>query len=126
MLDAEALLLVDHEQPEVLERDVLGEQAVRADHDVHLPSASPATASYCSFWREEPGQRRDPDRDRSHSARGTSGRAGSRAGSSARAWRPACRPDRLERGPDRELGLAEPDVAADQPVHRDPRLHVAS
>ena len=32
--DAEALLLVDHEQAEVLERDVLGQEAVRADDDV--------------------------------------------------------------------------------------------
>ena len=34
--DAEALLLVDHEQAEVLEAHVGGEQAVRADDDVEL------------------------------------------------------------------------------------------
>jgi hypothetical protein len=34
--DAEALLLVDDEQAEVLELDVLREQAVRADDDVDL------------------------------------------------------------------------------------------
>ena len=33
--------------------------------------------------------------------------------------------DRLERGPDRDLGLAEPDVAAHQAVHRVGPLHVA-
>ena len=32
---AEAVLLVDHEQPEVLELDVLREEAVGADHHVH-------------------------------------------------------------------------------------------
>ena len=32
--------------------------------------------------------------------------------------------DRLERGPDGDLGLAEADVAADQPVHGGRRLHV--
>ena len=38
--DAEALLLVDDEQAEVLERDVLGEQAVGADDDVDLAVAA--------------------------------------------------------------------------------------
>ena len=33
--------------------------------------------------------------------------------------------DRLERGADRDLGLAVPDVPADQPVHRPRPLHVA-
>ena len=32
--------------------------------------------------------------------------------------------DGLEGGPDRDLGLAVADVAADQPVHRDDLLHV--
>ena len=35
-LHAEALLLVDHEQTEVLELHALAEQAVGADHDVDL------------------------------------------------------------------------------------------
>ncbi len=34
--DAEALLLVDDEQPEILELHVLRQQAVRADDDVDL------------------------------------------------------------------------------------------
>ena len=38
-LTAEALLLVDHEQAEVLERDVLGQQPVGADDDVDLAVA---------------------------------------------------------------------------------------
>ncbi len=33
--------------------------------------------------------------------------------------------DRLERGADRDLGLAEPDVAAQQPIHRMGEFHVA-
>jgi hypothetical protein len=36
VLDAEALLLVDDHQAEVLELDLLGEQTVRADDDVDL------------------------------------------------------------------------------------------
>jgi hypothetical protein len=38
--DAEALLLVHDQQPEVLEDDVLGEQPMRADEDVDLPCAT--------------------------------------------------------------------------------------
>ncbi len=34
--DAEMLLLVDDDKPEILERDVLGEQRMRADHDIDL------------------------------------------------------------------------------------------
>ena len=33
--DAEAVLLVDHQEAQVLERDVLGQEAMGADHDVH-------------------------------------------------------------------------------------------
>ena len=42
VLHAEALLLVDDEQPEVLELHVVGEQPVRADHDVDLARSTPA------------------------------------------------------------------------------------
>ena len=38
---AEAVLLVDDQQAEVLERDVLLQQAVRADDDVDLPVREP-------------------------------------------------------------------------------------
>ena len=36
-LHAEALLLVDHEQAEVLELDVVGQQAMGPDDDIDLP-----------------------------------------------------------------------------------------
>ena len=41
VLDAEALLLVDDQQAEVLELDVGGEQAMGADHAVDLAGAQP-------------------------------------------------------------------------------------
>src|SRR5581483_4687405 len=37
VLDAEALLLVDDDEPEVVERDVLREEPVRPDQDVEVP-----------------------------------------------------------------------------------------
>ena len=49
VLDAEALLLVDDDQAEVLELHVLAEQPVRADDDVDLPLAQRRRAtSFCS------------------------------------------------------------------------------
>ncbi len=39
VLHTEPLLLVDDEQAEILERDVGGEQAVRADHAIDLTRA---------------------------------------------------------------------------------------
>ena len=39
--DAEAVFLVDHQQPEVLEHHVLRQEAVRADHDVDPPRRQP-------------------------------------------------------------------------------------
>ena len=48
--------------------------------------------------------------------------ANSVVGTSTAAWNPVL--DRLEHGPDGHLGLAEPDVATDQPVHGQGPLHV--
>jgi hypothetical protein len=46
--DAEALLLVHDQEPEVLKDDVLGRDPVRADQDVHLPCATRARTSFVS------------------------------------------------------------------------------
>jgi hypothetical protein len=42
---AEAVFLVDDEQAQVLELRLFAQQLVRADHDVHLPSARPLRAA---------------------------------------------------------------------------------
>ena len=48
LLDAEALLLVDDQQPEVLGAHVARQQPVGPDQDVDLAAANRATASRCS------------------------------------------------------------------------------
>ena len=55
MLDPEPLLLVDHEQAEILEPDVAREQPMGADDDVDVPSASPrrVSAASRSDWKRE-------------------------------------------------------------------------
>ncbi len=116
--DSEALLLVDDDEAEVLEADVRGEDAVRADEDVDLaalepfedlrflPAADvarqlgdldrvvgePLAEGFVVLLREH--RRRDEHRDLSSAA------------------------DDAERRPDSELRLAEADVAAQESIHR--------
>jgi hypothetical protein len=54
VLDAEALLLVDDDEPEVLEPHLAGEQPVGADDDVHRPVGDPG------LHRRRLGVRREP------------------------------------------------------------------
>ena len=51
--DAEALLLVDHEQTEILEHDVAGEQAVGPDHDIDVTGGDPRDDGVLLLRREE-------------------------------------------------------------------------
>ena len=88
------------------------------------PSSSPATVAACSRSRDEPRQQPDGDRERREALaerlevlRGEDGRRDEHRDLLAVL-------DRLERGPDRDLGLAVADVADDQAVHRPAGLHV--
>ena len=78
-----------------------------------VPSASPSTVASCSFARDEPRQQPRP----SPGTRRTAAlnvwkcwRASTVVGTSTATCLPSC--DRLERGPQRDLGLAVADVAA--------------
>ena len=122
--DAEALLLVDDEEPEVLERDVLGEQPVRADHDVDGAVRDAVDDRARLGVGEEPAEQLHAhgvarvavrerlevlarEQRRRHQDGGLLGVLHA-----------------LEHGADRDLGLAEADVGAHEPVHRPRRLHV--
>ena len=117
--DAEALLLVDDDEPEVARHDVAREHAVGADEDVDLALAEVGhdaldLASPCG------------------SARSTSTRTGTSRKRSRKVGDVLLGEDRgryqhqhlaaagddLQGRADRDLGLAEADVAADQAVHR--------
>ena len=60
--DAEPVLLVHDQEPEILEGDVLLEEPVRADTTSTVPAASPARTAFCSFGRPEARQHLDPHR----------------------------------------------------------------
>jgi len=63
MLDAEALLLVDHHQSEILETHVTGKQAVRADNDVHRACGQPGDSLIRFPIRLETRQHCQADRE---------------------------------------------------------------
>ena len=62
VLHAEPLLLVDDEQPEVLELDVVGEQPVRPDHHVDLAGLHALDHRVLLAGRQEPRDHLDPHR----------------------------------------------------------------
>ena len=120
----EALLLVDDDQPEVAEADVLAEQPVRADDDVDRAVGKTGDRRRLGGGRDEARQQADLERERGEPLRerrlvlrGEDGRRHEDGDLLAVLGR-------LERGPQRDLGLAIADVADHEPVHRPDELHV--
>ena len=115
---AEALFLVDHDEAEALELDILGQQRVRPDDDVEV--ARCGAFLHLLGLRGGDEARQPPDLDREafepldevvvmlarEQGRGTDHRD----------LHPRHRRDKG--GAQRHLGLAEADIADDQPVHR--------
>ena len=124
VLHPEALLLVDHDQAQVLEHDVGLQEPVGADQDVDLAGGGRSQKLLLLLGAAEPAEHLDRDRVTGHPlAEGVQMLLGQDRGRDQHGHLPAVL-RRLEGGPDRHLGLAEADVAADQPVHRARPLHV--
>ena len=124
VLDPETLLLVDHHQPQILERHVLREQPVGADQHVDLALARARKDLLRLLGGLEAADHLDRDRivgeplaERVVVLRGEHG-----GGDQHRDLLLVL--DGLEGGPQRDLGLSVSDVAANQPVHRARLLHV--
>jgi hypothetical protein len=124
--DAEAVLLVDHEQAEVAERDALLEQAMRADHDRRsVPSASPSRTrfAFAAVWNRESASMPHRIAGEARAERLlvllAQDRGGHEHGHLLAVERGA------ERRAHRHLGLAVADVAAHDPIHRPLAPHVA-
>jgi len=114
---AETLLLIDHDEAEILEVDVLAEQTMGADDDVHRARFEPRQRVLLLTLGHETAQRthghgigretlleRDQVLGREH-----------RRGHQYRHLR--ARLDGLEGGAQRNLGLAVSDIAHDQAIH---------
>ena len=122
--DAEALLFIHDEQPEVGEDDILLEQPVGADDDVDLAGGNLFEHARLLFRGDEAAEHDDAHGERRVplGERGVVLLCEQRRRDEHRDLLPV--EHRLEGRSDRDLGLAETDVAADQPVHRDRLLHV--
>ena len=123
--DAEALLLVDDQQPQVAERDVLRQQAVRADDDVDLAGAELLQRLLLLGLRPEAAHHVDVHREAGEALAQRLQVLERQHGRRRQERHLLAVHDRLEGGPHRDLGLAVADVAAEQAVHRRRDLHVA-
>ena len=116
--DAEMLLLVDHDEAEVLERDGLAEHGMGADDDVDAAFGEALLHLALLGGADHARQLADPDRQPGEAlaedARVLAGEQ--RRRHDDRRLLPVDR--RGEGGAQRHLRLAEADVAADEPIHR--------
>ena len=124
VLHTETLFLVDDDQSEVLPAHAGLEQAVGADDDVGRPVLQPPEDPLRFGAGGEPRQSLDGDGETVHPfGEGRQVLLGEqRRGDEDRDL--AAVLDRLERGPDCDLGLAVADIADDDPVHGHGFLHV--
>lgn len=124
MSDAKALLLVDHHQPQGPERDVLREQAVRADDDidgaVHQPQNDVVLLARAAKAREHLDVQRKGAQAVSE---GVIVLLGQNGGGHQHGHLLAVH-HRLEGGAQRHLSLAIAHIAAHQAAHRFGALHV--
>ena len=122
---AETLLLVDDDEPEILELDVLLQQTMRADDDVDGAAAQPGERARDLVVADESRQLAHGDRE-GREALGERDEVLLAEHGRRHEHRHLTALDRgLESSANRELGLAETDVAADDAIHRARRLHVA-
>ena len=116
--DAEMLLLVDHQQAEVLEFDGLAEQRVGADDDIDAAIGKPGLHGTKFCRRHQPRGLRHVHREAAEAlGEGLEMLARQQRGRHHHGDLLAV--DGGEKGgAQRHFGLAETDIAADQPVHR--------
>ena len=118
--DAEMLLLVDDQQAEILELDALGQQRVRAAHDVDRAVLQTFLGGLGLLGRDEAGQAPDVHRQALEALDEGAMVLAGQQGRGTDDRHLLARHRRHEGRAQRHLGLAEADVAADQPVHRLP------
>ena len=115
----------DHRaQSQVRGDDVPRQDAMRADEDVHVAGAEVGEHLLDLGRRPEPRDRLDPHREVAEAVSERAAMLLGEDGGRRQHQHLAAAGDGLECAPQRDLGLAEADVAADQPVHRALLLHV--
>ena len=125
MSHAEPLLLVDHEEPEVLELNVSGQQPMSTHDDVDLAGADVCDDLILFGLGSEPADHVDLDGEPGEAV-GQRLLVLERQDGRRREERDLLAVhDRLERGPHGNFRLPVPHVAAQQAIHRCRRFHVA-
>ena len=122
--DAEMLLFIDDHETEILELHGLGEQRMRADHDIDRAVGKTRTRLRDICGRDQPARLPDPHRKAAEAIR-----EGlevlpreQRRRHHNRDLRAVTRGEKC--GAQRDFGFAEADVAADQPIHRPPLAQI--
>ena len=122
--DAELLLLIDNQQPEIFEYDILAENFMRPDQDVDLTCCRRLKDGPSLLGTFDPTQVLDPHRKILQSIikgpvmlQGQNRRRDQYGHLLGIGHRLECRTNR-------HLRLAEAHIAADQPIHRRSTLHV--
>ena len=122
--DAETLFLVDDDQAEIFEGDILAEEAVGADHDVHAPVAQSGERLLLLLRRAKTAEQADGHRIIGHAfAQGLPMLLGQHGGGREEGDLLAAHHG-FEGRADGDFRFAETDVAADETVHRFGRFHV--
>ena len=121
---AEALLLVHHQQPQILERHILGQQPVRADYHIHRAVQQALQHLVLLGGGAEAAQHLDGDRKGGQAARESLRVLLRQHGGGDQHRDLLAIHHCLERGPQRDLGLAVADIAADQAIHGPAGFHV--
>ena len=124
VLDAEPLLLVNDDQPQVAELHVVRQQPVGAHHNVHRAVLQPANRLLLFPGAAVTGQQPDADGERLHPGGGRVEMLPRQNGGGGQNGALLAAHDALEGGPQRHLGFAHAHVAAEQPVHRPGLFHV--
>ena len=124
VLDAEALLLVHHQQAQVLVLHVLAQQAMGSDDDVHLAPFQPGQGLLLFRRGTEAADGIHPHGKAVEPAEHGGVVLLHQDGGGGQQRRLLAVHHRLEDGPEGHLGFAVAHVAAQQPVHHPGRFHV--
>ena len=121
---AEALLLIDHDQAEIFEDDVAGNEPMRADDDIDAAFAQQLQHFFLFGVRTKTAEHFDAHRIIEHALPKHFEMLLRQNGGRREHGDLFAVHDRLERGANGDFGFAETDVAADQAVHRPRTFHV--
>src|SRR5205085_1891250 len=125
MFDAEALLLVHDHQTQVLELHVLRKQTMSADRDIDLARRNVGDYFFQVLGRSKAAEHLDPHRKWLEAVLKRLEMLEAEDGRRSQHCDLLPIPQGLERGPHHHFRLAESYVAAEQPVHGLPALHIS-